>query len=104
MHLHSLEKTIGTVWAELLKRYGEDPGELTRPQIDATASEIHLNPEFLPYLYATFLSEGEFQTIRRQLPGIDWPGAEQAAQTALSSLQHTRPPLTGSFRGPMRHL
>jgi hypothetical protein len=104
MRLHTIEKEIGILWSELIKRYGEDPGGVTRAQIDRTVTEMKIDSGSLPYLYATFLSEGEFQSIRQQFPGIQWSEVEQTAQIAFSSLQHTRPPSSGSFRGPIRHI
>lgn len=92
MHPHALQKHLTEIWPELIKRYGENPGEYTRLQIKATADALSLDGQLLPYLYATFLSKDEYKAVQAELPGVDWTRLEQEAQAAYDAVQHLRLP------------
>ena len=89
MYLHSLQAVLTKIWPELSKRYGEDLGEFTRPQIKMTVAEMGMSEDLLPYLFAAFLTEAEYKMVKAEMPAIDWLSVEKAAQEAYDSVQHT---------------
>jgi hypothetical protein len=92
MHQHTLQKCLTAIWPELIKRYGEEPGEYTRPQIKATIAALGIDDQMLPYLYATFLSEEEYKLAQGEMPAADWVQLEKDAQAAYDAIQHTQSP------------
>jgi len=92
MHLHSVQAALLKIWPELSKRYGEDLGEFTRPQINLTVAEIGMSEDILPYLFATFLTEAEYKMVKAEMATVDWPAVEKSAQEAYDSIQHTNWP------------
>lgn len=92
VHQHALQECLTTLWPELLKRYGEPPGQYTRLQLKAAMADLKTDEHMLPHLYATFLSENEYRAAPIELPAVDWAQIEKTAQAAYDAVQHTQPP------------
>jgi hypothetical protein len=78
---------IVNVSRELVARYGrfEDcsPG-----QIEATATELKIEPGLHPYLLAAFLGKDELRKSESRSPGTDWKEVEERVDRVFVDLPH----------------
>jgi hypothetical protein len=80
-------KKILAVSKDLMRRYGRIE-DCTRPQVEATAIEMRIEPSFGPYLLAAFLGRDELRKSENQAAGIDWKEVEDRVSRIYGELPH----------------